>query len=73
MEMKALEFCLEHNIDKDGVFGSKEVFWRKLIFIAKKIVNNCLFVFHGWNLFGTFAEERFNCIIIRWKVRLIKL
>lgn len=25
MEMKALEFCLEHNIDKDGVFGSKVV------------------------------------------------
>lgn len=24
-EMKALEFCLEHNIDKDGVFGSKVV------------------------------------------------
>lgn len=24
-EMKALEFCLEYNIDKDGVFGSKVV------------------------------------------------
>lgn len=24
-EMKALEFCIEHNIDKDGVFGSKVV------------------------------------------------
>lgn len=25
MEMKALEFCLEHNIDKEGIFGSKVV------------------------------------------------